>query len=326
MASTHRVCNKYKTDPNKVRQRFHISNWKQYNSALVKRGSLTIWLDDKTLKKWIYTGKKSRGAPVIYSDLAITCAITLRHLFHLPIRATEGFMNSIFTILNCPLSVPNYTTLCRRAKSLVVSLPRLRTVKQLHLVIDSTGIKLYGEGEWKVKKYGWRRHRQWRKLHIAVDPNSKLIHAIETTDNEITDAQAFRPLLNQVKQKIALIGGDGGYDQRSVYNELYRRKIKHVIPPRHSAKAQKGKLNVDISRRRNTFVKQIKEVGREEWKNESGYHKRSLAETTMCRWKTIFGDHTRSRTLDRQQTDMRIMWRMLNIMTSLGMPKSIRLA
>ena len=327
MASTHRICNKqYKTDPKKVRQHFRVRNWKDYNAALVRRGCLTVWLDEEVLRAWKHTGKRQRGAPLQYSTLAIMSALTIRHLFRLPLRATEGFLHSIFALLDCPLSVPDYTTLCRRARSLTVTLPHPRTKEPFHLVIDSTGIKLYGEGEWKVKKHGWRRHRQWRKVHIAVDPRTKIIHAVEATDNAVTDAQAFKPLLDQVKEKIASVGGDGGYDQRPVYAELHRRKIPHIIPPRHSAKVQSGKLNVDASGRRNEVVKRIKEIGRDEWKKESGYHRRSLSETTMCRFKTIFGDHTRSRTLDRQMIDARIQCRMLNIMTGLGMPQSVRVA
>ena len=327
MASTHRIYKKsYKTDPKKVRQRFKVRNWKEYNAALVRRGSLTVWLDEDTRRAWKPTGAQKRGAPLRYSALAITCALTIRHLFRLPLRATEGFLQSVFALLDCPLIVPDYTTLCRRARFLAVTLPHLHVEEPLHLVIDSTGIKVYGEGEWKVKKHGWRRHRQWRKVHIAVDPKTKVVHAVETTDNDVTDAQAFKPLLDQVPGDIASVAGDGGYDQRPVYAELHRRKIPHVIPPRHSAKVQRGTLNVDASGRRNDVVKRIKGIGREEWKKESGYHRRSLSETTMYRFKTICGDHARSRTLDRQVTDARIQCRILNTMTALGMPKSERIA
>ena len=327
MASTHRICNRqYKTDPQKVRQCFTVRNWKEYNDALVRRGCLTVWLDEETLCAWKYAGKQKRGAPLQYSDLAITSALTIRHLFRLPLRATEGFLHSIFALLDCPLPVPDYSTLCRRARFLRVTLPHRHTAEPLHLVIDSTGIKLYGEGEWKVKKHGWRRHRQWRKVHIAVDPKTHIVHAIETTDNDVTDTQAFKPLLDQVQQEIASACGDGGYDQRPVYAYLDRRKIPHTIPPRHSARVQKGKLNVDISGQRNTIVQRIKQIGREAWKKEGNYHRRSLVETAMFRIKTIFGDHTRSRTLNRQATDARIQCRALNIMTALGMPQSVIVA
>ena len=327
MASTHRVFKKaYKTDQKKVRQRFKVRNWKDYNAALVRRGCLTVWLDEEVLRTWKHAGPQKRGAPLQYSALAITCALTIRHLFRLPLRATEGFLCSVFALLECPLSIPDYTTLCRRAQSLQVDIPLPVSDAPLHLVIDSTGIKLYGEGEWKVKKHGWRRHRQCRKVHIAVDAQTNVIHAVDTTENDVTDTQAFPSVLDQVTRNIASVGGDGGYDQRPVYAYLDRRKIPHIIPPRHSAKVQRGKLNVDVSGRRNAVVKRIKEIGREQWKIESGYHWRSLAETTMCRFKTIFGDHTRSRNLDRQATDVRIQCRMLNIMTALGMPQSVRVA
>ena len=327
MASTHRIFKKaYKTDPEKVRQHFRVRNWKKYNAALVRRGCLTVWLDEEVLRTWKHTGPQKRGAPLQYSALAITCALTIRHLFRLPLRATEGFLQSIFALLDCPLPVPDYTTLCRRARFLQMSLLHPSTDGPLHLVIDSTGIKVYGEGEWKVKKHGWRRHRMWRKLHIAVDPKTHIVHAVETTDNDVTDAQAFKPLLNQVGQDIASACGDGGYDQRPVYAYLDERKIPHAIPPRHSARVQKGKLNVDASGQRNAIVQRIREIGREKWKEESNYHRRSLVETSMFRIKTIFGDHTRSRTLDRQRTDARIQCRILNMMTTLGMPQSVRVA
>jgi IS5 family transposase len=327
MASTHRVYKKqYKTDPNKIRQRFQVRNWKEYNAALVRRGCLTVWMDEKTLQSWRYVGPKQQGAPIQYSEMAITCALSLRHLFHLPLRATEGFLHSIFALLDCPLPVPHYTTLCRRARHLQVVLPHVSTNEPLHLVIDSTGIKVYGEGEWKVKKHGWRRHRMWRKVHIAVDSKTHIVHAVETTDNNVTDARACNSLLDQIDQKIAFVCGDGAYDQRPVYDALHQRGIPHIIPPRHSAQVRNGKLNVDASGKRNDIVKRIAQVGREEWKRESNYHRRSLVETSVGRLKTIFGDHVRSKTLDRQETDARIQCRMLNIMTNLGMPESIQVA
>ena len=148
---------------------YRIRNWKQYNDALVRRGSLTLWVDRATLQAWRYQGPPQRGAQFRYSDTAIQCVLTLRSVYHLPLRATEGFARSIFGLMGLDLAVPDYSTLCRRAKTLQITLPK-KADGPLHLVIDSTGLKVYGEGEWKVRQHGYSKRRTWIKLHLAIDP------------------------------------------------------------------------------------------------------------------------------------------------------------
>jgi hypothetical protein len=137
---------------------YRIRNWKQYNDALVRRGSLTLWVEQETLRAWRYQGPSQRGAQFQFSDLAIECLLTLRAVYHLTLRATEGFARSLFGLMEVDLLVPDYTTLCRRAASVRITLPK-RAEGPLHLVLDSTGLKVYGEGEWKVRQHGYSKRR-----------------------------------------------------------------------------------------------------------------------------------------------------------------------
>ena len=154
-----------------MNKQYRVRNWREYNESLVKRGSITLWLDEETLKNWREprsAGK--RGRPQVFSDMAITCGLTLKAVFRLTYRATEGFLRSLAQSQQLELAVPDYTLLCKRQKQLQVKLSKqsLREGEGLHLVVDSTGIKVYGEGEWKVRVHGWAKHRLWRKLHLAV--------------------------------------------------------------------------------------------------------------------------------------------------------------
>src|SRR5256886_4949095 len=153
----------------KTKTQYRIRNWSAYNAALIARGSLTLWVDEEAVKAWHYTGPTQRGAQYVYAEAAISCVLTLRAVYHLALRATEGLARSVFTLLEVALPVPSYSTLSRRAAELPVALGALPRSTPLHLVIDSSGFKVYGEGEWKVRQHGWSKRRTWRKLHLAVD-------------------------------------------------------------------------------------------------------------------------------------------------------------
>ena len=213
---------------------YRIRNWKQYNDALVRRGSLTLWVDQATLDAWRYQGPPQRGAQFRYSDTAIECVLTLRSVYHLPLRATEGFARSIFGLMGLDLDVPDYSTLCRRAKTLQITLPK-KADGPLHLVIDSTGLKVYGEGEWKVRQHGYSKRRTWIKLHLAIDPGSHEIRAAMVSEPGVTDAEAVPDLLAQEEGRWRRRGGRG-LDRRGVYEELERRGARAIIPPRRDAK------------------------------------------------------------------------------------------
>jgi Transposase DDE domain len=304
---------------------YRIRNWKQYNDALVRRGSLTLWVDQDTLRAWRYQGPARRGAQFEYSDLAIECLLTLRSVYHLALRATEGFARSLFELMEVDLPVPDYTTLCRRAATVRIALPKKAT-GPLHLVLDSTGLKVYGEGEWKVRQHGYSKRRTWLKLHLAVDPRTHEIQAAMVTDPGVTDAETVPALLEQVEDPVESAAGDGAYDRQEVYDALEGRSARAVVPPRRDAKIKRHGNTSGPRLARDENLRRIRQVGRKAWKEESGYHERSLAETAMFRMKTIFGDGVASRSPARQATEAGVRCRALNIMTHQGMPKSRRIA
>jgi IS5 family transposase len=304
---------------------YRIRNWKQYNDALVRRGSLTLWVDQATLQSWRYQGPAQRGAQFKYSDMAIECVLTLRSVYHLPLRATEGFARSILGLMGLDLGVPDYSTLCRRAKALQIDLPKVAD-GPLHLVIDSTGLKVYGEGEWKVRQHGHSKRRTWLKIHLAIDPGSHEIRAAMVSDPGVTDAEAVPDLLEQERGEVEAVEADGAYDRRGVYEVLEGRGARAIIPPRRDAKIIRHGNTSGPRLARDENLRRIRRIGRAAWKEESGYHRRSLGETAMFRIKTIFGDGVASRSSERQAKEVGIRCRAMNIMTHQGMPVSERFA
>jgi Transposase DDE domain len=304
---------------------YRIRNWKQYNDALVRRGSLTLWVDRASLQSWQYRGPPQQGAQFRYSDTAIACVLTLRSVYHLPLRATEGFARSIFGLMGTDLGVPDYSALCRRAKALRITLPKL-AAGPLHLVIDSTGLKVYGEGEWKVRQHGYSKRRTWLKLHLAIDPATHEIRAAMVSDPGVTDAEAVPDLLGQEEGQVEAVEADGAFDRRGVYEALERRGVRAIIPPRRDAKIIRHGNTSGPRLARDENLRRIRKIGRAAWKVESGYHRRSLGETAMFRIRTIFGGGVASRSPERQAKEVGIRCRAMNIMTHQGMPVSERVA
>lgn len=306
---------------------YRVRNWSEYDRALVNRGSLTIWISDDAIEKWKPEGTKQRGGQQEYSDFAITTALTLKEVFHLTNRGTEGFIGSIFQIMGVGLSVPDHTTLSRRGKDLKVSLPKRKKVA-VHLVVDSTGLKIYGEGEWKMRKHGKSKRRTWRKLHLCVDRESGEIEAVILSEAGLSDAEAALSMLDDIDQPIADYSADGAYDQRAVYAGVQNHSpdCQINIPPRKNARIwQHGNCKAP-PHPRDENLRYIRRHGRHAWKQDSKYHQRSLSETAMFRIKTIFGDHLSTRLMDTQCTQALIRCRALNVMTQLGMPESYRVA
>jgi len=304
---------------------YRVRNWAEYDRALVQRGSLTIWVSEDAIAKWKHTGPKQRGAQKEYSDLAIEIALTLKEVFHLTNRGTEGLIGSIFWLMGVGLSVPDHTTLSRRGKGLVVRLPKRKKVVG-HLVVDSTGLKLYGEGEWKMRKHGKSKRRVWRKIHLSVDSESGEIQAGALSEAGVSDAKALTTMLEEIDQQIENFSGDGAYDKRSVYDDILKHSpdCQIHIPPRKNARIwQHGNCKAP-PHPRDENLRYIRRYGRPAWKRDSNYHQRSLAETAMSRMKTIFDDHLNTRLLSTQRTQTLIRCRALNIMTHLGMPESYK--
>lgn len=318
---------KGKRQQKKNKKKYRVRNWREYNAALVNRGSMMFWITEEALDNWHKpenTGK--RGKPVLYSSHAIETALTLQQVFHLPLRQVEGFLRSILKKLCSSCRTPDYSTLSLRGKTVPVKI-RVRELRNqpLHIVVDSTGIKIFGEGEWKVRQHGWSKHRRWKKLHIGVDETTKDILVGEVSGNETADSEAFPILLNQLppEQFINQVSADGAYDKRRCYHALRNRAVAGVaIPPQKKAKIwQHGNTKLErLTRDEN--LRRIRRVGRKQWKVEKNYHRRSIAETTMFRLKTIFTDRLAARTSENQQTQLLLRCKALNTMTLLGMPES----
>jgi len=298
--------------------KYRVKNWSQYNEALKDRFRLTLWLSPDVLRSW--TGEKTgkRGAPPTYSAAALLCCLTIRTLLHLPLRGCQGFMESL---LSEWLSIPDYTTMCRRAKTLTVLLPT--TVKrgvEVHLVVDASGLKIYGEGEWKVRTHGKDKRRTWRKIHIGLDADRQEVLTACVTGAECGDGEMFPVLWDALAAPPAKVGGDGAYDTRRNWELLGEAGTEGLIPPRRGARIWRGKDAGAAARNRQ--LRRIRQGGRKKWKEGSGYHRRSLAETAFSRLKRIFGERLRSRVRENQGTEGLLWVRALNLMTMLGLPQS----
>lgn len=306
---------------------YRVKNWSEYDKALVQRGSITFWMSDDFEKTWRYTGEKQRGSQYDYSDQAILVMLTVKEIFHLTNRQTEGFVCSLFKVMKINLPIPDHSTLSKRGKKLQVNLLK-KTSQALNIVMDSTGLKIYGEGEWKVRIHGVSKRRTWRKLHVGANPEDGEIQAAFLTENSVSDDAAVEVLLKQIEQDIINFAADGAYDKRKVYDYLnaHSPDVNILIPPRKNARIWKHG-NIKAERlKRDENLRSIRTQGRKEWKKNSGYHVRSLAEITMFRLKTIFGDELSARLLETQTTQALVRCAALNKMTHLGLPQSYKVA
>jgi IS5 family transposase len=309
--------------PDKPKAKYRIRNWAMYNENLKKRGSITLWIDEDVLQAWKPAPEavRLRGGQKQYSDGAIECLLLVKQVYHLAYRQTEGFAQSLSQLLGLELPIPDYSTLNRRAKRLNVKLPT-NAKGPIHAVLDSTGLKVYGEGEWKVRQHGYSKRRTWRKLHLSVDEATGEIEAEMLTGAGVDDAEAAAGLLKQTPAEIEQLSGDGAYDKEKVYKAAAAKGVSKItIPPRRNAVLWEE----NETHPRNENLRRIWECGRKEWKEESGYHRRSLAETAMFRFKTIFSDHLNARETKRQKTEARVKCVALNRMTRLGLPDSYRI-
>lgn len=314
------------------KSKYRIKNWAEYNNALRDRGGLTVWFSHEALAQWSYQGPQRRGAPFQYSDLAIQTMLTLMAVYGLQLRQVEGLMLSVVKLMQLSLAIPDYSTLCRRRKTLSITLPVRRQNEPLHLVVDSTGVKVYGEGEWKVRQHGYSKRRTWRKLHLAVDGTTGEIQAVELTTNNVDDAAEVAPLLKQIQTPLIAFSGDGSYDKHKVYNAITEKArqqespIRANIPPRHDAKiTQHGNSSLPpLVRDEN--LRAIRKLGRKVWKEQSDYHRRSLAENAIFRYKTIIGPSLNARLFASQAVEAVIGCTILNRMLTLGMPNAYKVS
>jgi hypothetical protein len=301
---------------------YKITNWSKYNDSLVQRGSITFWFCEETIEKWRHENANPKvGHPFVYSDTAVECLLVLRELFQLPYRQTEGLGKSLVELMQIELDIPDYTSLAKRAAKMGVSLDVAKHAGPIDVVVDSTGLKVFGEGEWKMRKHGKSKRRTWRKLHLAVNPNTHEIEAETLTENSCDDASQVDDLLDQTTGKIDRFYGDGAYDKWKVYETLGNRKIKAIVPPQRNAKIKRHGNSRGRPLSRDVAIRAIRRRGRRQWKERVGYHRRSLSETAMYRMKCCFGDHLKNREIENQRTETRLRSKILNKFTRLGLPK-----
>jgi len=306
--------------------KYKVENWGEYNRALRQRGSLTIWVTPEALAAWTPAVTGRRGRPAVYSNIAIETGAMLRLAFGRPWRQTEGLLCSIVQILGVELPVPDYTTLARRSARLSLAAALVKPTGPMTVVIDSSGLKMVGASEWHLEKHGGKPRRSWRKLHIAIDPDSGDILAAELTTTEDGDASQVGPLLDQIPGPLNAVLADGAYDGDPVYRAISDRHptAAVIIPPR--ATAVPGQKAGTTPTQRDHHIQQIAEKGRMTWQAATGYGRRALVETAFFRYKVLIERSLRARILPAQKVEARIACAVLNRMTSLGMPVSRKLA
>jgi hypothetical protein len=299
--------------------RYRVTNWPEYDAALVRRGSLTVWFTEEAVAAWHAPATGERGGQPVYSAIAIETGVALRVVFHQPLRQTEGPLRSIAEVLRVDIGIPDHTTLSRRGGGLTILPTRLDGGEPLHLLVDSTGLKIYGEGEWLDQKHGIRARRRWRKLHLGVDAATHEIVASELTPDDVGDVAELPELLDQIDADVASLTVDGAYDGETVYDTVAERcpGAAIIIPPRATAVPSDT-----TATQRDRHIAELEKHGRMGWQRRSGYNRRSLVETAMYRYKTIVGGRLDARTLPNQRTEAKIGCTVLNRMTELGMPAS----
>ena len=297
--------------------KYKTTNWSSYNDSLKRRGSLSIWFDPEMV--WVPPPSGRRGRQQNFSDAAIQACLTLKVLFGLPLRQTTGFMQSLLQLIGLDGVVPDFSTLCRRQRTLKVSLPYRGGTGPLNLLIDSTGIKAEGEGEWNARKHGGSKRRIWRKIHIGIDEETLEVRAVEITSSNVGDAPVLPDLLNQIPsdQDIGSVTADGAYYTHKCHETIAAISAHAVIPPRKNAKPWKPTSAGAIAR--NEAVSAQRYLGRTLWRRLSGYHRRSRVETKMHCLK-LMGQSLMARDFDRQVAEIQIRIAVLNRYTALGIP------
>jgi hypothetical protein len=305
-----------------AKSRYRVRNWAYYEAGLQRRGALTVWLSDRALEAWRAPATGRPGGQRIYSDLAIEAALTIRMVFHLPLRQTEGFLRSLGKLLGLGLPIPDHTTLSRRLQKLGnLRFGRLSTDEPIHLLIDSTGLRIHVGHLRKPPK-----RRVWRKLHLAVNADTGEVLAADLTNRRAADCARVPGLLDQIEDRVASVTADGAYDAGSVYEAAKKKgdghRVRVLIPPIQGAQPSSSWSPGQWERSRN--IRSVRKLGRREWYASSGYNRRSLVENTVFRYKRILGQRMRSRTLEGQRREVQLAARILNTMTRLGMPDSVK--
>jgi hypothetical protein len=285
----------------------------------VARGDITVWFDQEAiLQHWTPEPSGQRGAPVRDSDWSIQTLWVLKQVFDWPDRALEGFGRSLMRLMGLNLPIPDHTHLSRRVRRLVVQIPRRERTGPIQVVVDSTGLKVFGEGAWKVRQHGAGKRRTWLKVHLAIDADAQDVMGVEVTTAAWTDGEVFGGLMGQIDGAIEQIAGDGADDTREAYDVAAHCQAKLVVPPRENA------VPWEADHPRTQVLAEIEEKGVVQWKKDAGYHRRSLAENAMYRLKQLFGEAVASRIFESQVNEVHARIVAMNKMTDLGMPASVR--
>jgi IS5 family transposase len=302
--------------------RYRTTNWSAYNAALRKRGSLLIWLDREMT--WLAPHEGRSGRPPVFSESAIQFCLSIQVLFKLPLRQTAGMVASLLRMAGLDWPVPDYSTLCRRQKTLAVQVPYRRAGGPLNLLVDSPGIKFLGDGEWQARKHGPQGRRQWRKIHLAMDTATSDIRAVEFTPSRDGDSPVLPDLLDEIPddEPIGTVTADGAYDTRRCHTAIIERQATAIIPIRRNGRPWKEDGPAAVPR--NEILRATRHFGRAFWKRWTGYHIRSRVEAKM-RCLKAFGERIAARDPDRQTAEVHIRIALMNRFSALGTAEIVRL-
>lgn len=291
-------------------------DWRKYNRNLINRGSITFWINEECLRSWVNKSGK-RGRPS-FSSAVIQAGWILKTVYKLPLRALQGFLDSVLRLLRTNVAAPHYSLFCKRAEEAAALLPKLSNKKPTELAIDSSGLKIRGEGEWKVKIHGTEKRRGWIKLHIAVDPSTQELVIAEITNDRTGDSTAFPTLMKQAPKSVKKVFADGAYDNLNCREALSKKGIEECIPPQKNGRIRKE----PVYEERNKALQLISLLGGGSeahaiWKKLVGYHKRSLSETAFSRLKRLFGERLNCKKFKQLKAEALFRCHALNRMNSI---------
>jgi hypothetical protein len=297
-------------------------NWSKYTEALVNRGKLTLFITKDFADTWYIEYDKdtprARGGQAKYSEAAITSLLSLRFIFKLPLRAMEGLAQSLVEIAGVDIDVPDYSTLSIKLRDMKIKLPPVCKDSGGGYVasLDSTGVKIHGQGEWNRKKHSQKDRRQWVKMHLIIDNDTMQILGVEATADDVHDSEVFDQLIDTLPNKINKVLGDGAYDTLGAHKKSLDNEIELVALPRGNAVADLKSTKPHILRR-NEHVLQYKEKGIYAWANKYGYWNRNRVESTMSRFKTTFSGSLSSRKVESQKNEIMHKCKILNMFANL---------
>ena len=306
----------------KYKTAYRVKNWHEYDQALRNRGDITLWISQDAIDAWRAPKTGKRGAQPVYADIAIETALTFRLLFRLPLRQTEGFLGSVLILMDVPLPCPDHTTLSRRHPTVAIRQQIDRAPEgPLSLIVDSSGLKVCGQGEWHTQKHGEKKCKRWKKLHIGVDAEGRIV-ASKLTESSEQDPSQVPELLTQIDREIARFIGDGMYDKEPVYTAVATHSpgARVIIPPRKDAVL--SPMGTISPTQRDQYISAIESEGRCAWKRTSGYYAQSGVENAFSRFKGTFGGGLRAKREECQEREAALACALLNRMRELGHPQS----